>query len=330
MGTSTERAGAGPDALFLGVREDLARVEETIALALQADGPLTGEVAMHLLQGGGKRLRPALVLLAGAAAGGETAALIPVAAASEIIHMATLVHDDMVDGSELRRGVPTVHAKWGEAAGVLIGDYLFASGFSMLAATGNNRVVRAMSDVVSRMCAGEMRELAEQWQACDEDAYLQRIDAKTAYFIAECCRMGGIAAGAPARLEEALAGYGSAVGLSFQITDDLLDLTGTVAAMGKPAGADLRAGVVTLPVIHALHHAPEADEILSILASRRVDDGDVERVRDIAERAGSVVYARQRSAQLAREAQSHLAVLPPSRGRDTLAALAAYLVERSA
>ena len=330
MGTSTERAGVGPDALVLGVREDLLRVDEAIAVALQAVGPLTGEVAVHLLQAGGKRLRPALVLMAGGCAGADPAALIPVAAAAEIVHMATLVHDDMVDGSGLRRGTPTVHAKWGEATGVLAGDYLFARGFTMLAETGNNRVVRIMADVVSRMCAGEIRELSEQWQACDEAAYLDRIDAKTAYFIAECCRLGAVAAGAPARVEEALAAYGSAVGLSFQITDDLLDLTGSAEALGKPAGADLRAGVVTLPVIHALHHAPEADEILSMLAARRVDDDEVERVRDIAERAGSVSYARTRAVELAREAQARLVGLPASVARDTLSSLAAYLVERSA
>jgi heptaprenyl diphosphate synthase len=330
MGISTERAGAGPDALFLGVRGELARVEETIALALQADGPLTGEWSTHLMQGGGKRLRPALVLLAGGAAGADPASLLPLAAAAEIVHMATLVHDDIVDGSNLRRGLPTVHARWGEAAGVLVGDYLFARGFSMLAETGNNRVVRVMADVVSRMCAGEMREVAEQWQACDEAAYFDRIDAKTAYFIAECCRLGGIAAGAPARHEEALAAYGSALGLCFQITDDLLDLTGTAASMGKPAGADLRAGVVTLPVIHALRHSPDADAILAILAARRVGDADVERVRAIAERAGSLEYARACAVRLAREAQDCLETLPPSQARDTLAALAAHLVERSA
>ncbi len=330
MGTSTERAGAGSEALFLGVRDDLTRVEEAIARALRTDGPLTAEVAMHLLQGGGKRLRPSLVLLAGGAAGAEAPALIPVAAAAEIIHMATLVHDDIVDGSALRRGVPTVHAKWGEAFGVLIGDYLFARGFTMLAATGNNRVVRIMSDVVSRMCAGEMREVADQWQACDEAGYLDRIDAKTGYFIAECCRLGAVAAGAPPRVEEALAAYGSAVGLAFQITDDVLDLTGSAASLGKPAGADLRAGIVTLPVIHALVHAAEADEILALLAGRRVDDEDVERVREIAERSGSVAYARGRSVRLAREAQAQLEALPGSPCRDTLTALAAYLVERSA
>ncbi len=330
MGTSTERAGAGSEALFLGVRDDLTRVEEAIARALRTDGPLTAEVAMHLLQGGGKRLRPSLVLLAGGAAGAEAPALIPVAAAAEIIHMATLVHDDIVDGSALRRGVPTVHAKWGEAFGVLIGDYLFARGFTMLAATGNNRVVRIMSDVVSRMCAGEIREVADQWQACDEAGYLDRIDAKTGYFIAECCRLGAVAAGAPPRVEEALAAYGSAVGLAFQITDDVLDLTGSAASLGKPAGADLRAGIVTLPVIHALVHAAEADEILALLAGRRVDDEDVERVREIAERSGSVAYARGRSVRLAREAQAQLEALPGSPCRDTLTALAAYLVERSA
>lgn len=330
LGTSTERAGAGPDALFLGVRDDLARVEEAIAHALRADGPLTAEVAMHLLQGGGKRLRPALVLLAGGAAGAEAPALIPVAAAAEIVHMATLVHDDIVDGAEVRRGVPAIHAKWGEAFGVLVGDYLFARGFTMLAVTGNNRVVRIMSDVVSRMCAGEMRELADQWQPADEATYLGRIDAKTGYFIAECCRLGAVAAGAPTRQEEALAAFGAAVGLAFQITDDLLDLTGSAATLGKPAGADLRAGIVTLPVIHALRHAPEADEILAMLRRREVDDEDVERVREIAERAGSVAYARSRSVRLAREAQARLEALPVSSGRDTLAALAAYLVERSA
>lgn len=330
MGTRTERAGAGPDALFLGMEADLARIEAFVADALQSEGPLTGEVAVHLLAAGGKRVRPAMVMLAGLAAGARREKLIPVAAAVEIIHMATLVHDDIVDGSKLRRGLPSVHAKWGEASAVLIGDFLFARGFTILGRTGDNRVVRVMSDVVSRMCAGEMQELADQWRPLDEAAYLDRIDAKTAYFIAECCRLGAIVAGAPAAVEEALAGYGSAVGLSFQITDDVLDLQGDAATLGKPEGADLRAGVVTLPVIHAIQNAPEGEELAALLAEHRIDDQDIERVRTITARAGSIAYTRARSAEFARLAQEHLAALPRGAARDTLAALAGYLVDRSA
>jgi heptaprenyl diphosphate synthase len=329
MGIRTERAEAA-DAILLAVGDELARVEEFMADALQADGALPAEVALHLLASGGKRLRPALVLLCGEAVGADPEALVPIAAAVEIIHMATLVHDDMVDGSRLRRGAPTVHAKWGEPTGVLAGDYLFARGFSILASTGNPRVVRVMSDVVSRMCVGEMRELAEQWQPADEAAYFARIDAKTAYFIAESCRLGAVVAEAPQHYEEALAAYGSAVGLSFQITDDLLDVVGATATLGKPQGADLRAGIVTLPLIHALAHAPEADELLALLATRKVDDGDVERVREVLLRAGSVDYARARSVELARAAQRSLEVLPPSPARETLAALAERLVDRNA
>jgi heptaprenyl diphosphate synthase len=316
---------------FRPVRAALERVEAAIRGHLSTDDRMLQDVSTHLRDGGGKRLRPALVLLSGRAAGAPAEALCEVASAVEIIHMATLVHDDMVDGAAVRRGVPTVHAKWGQDVSVLLGDYLFAKGFGILSSQGNNRVVRIMSDVVFRMCAGEIRELVEQWDAgLGEAAYFSRVEAKTAYFIAECCRLGAVVAGAPQPVEESLALYGAAVGLSFQIIDDVLDLVASPETLGKPAGADLRAGVVTLPVLYALDHSPDAASLRSVLESRRVGDAEVALARNLIQRCGAVEYAYRRAAELAREAQVALeAAVDPSPARAALAGLAQHLIGRT-
>jgi len=315
---------------FAPVRAGLLQVDEEIRRHLATDDPLLHDVSTHLLDGGGKRLRPALVLLAGQACGAPAESLAPEGAAVEIIHMATLVHDDMVDEATVRRGVPTIHAKWGSAVSVLMGDYLFAKGFSILASRGDNRVVRIMSDVVFRMCAGEIRELVEQWDtSLDEAAYLSRVDAKTAYFIAESCRLGAVVGGAPEQVEEALGAYGGAVGLCYQIVDDVLDLVSSPEVLGKPSGSDLRAGVLTLPVLYALEQSPEREILRRTIASRHIGDEDVALCRGILERCGAIEYAQERASALAREAQEALEVLPPSPARTALFGLAEYLIGRS-
>lgn len=325
---SARRPGADS---FGPVRAALVRVEAVIRHHLATEDRLLQDVSTHLLDGGGKRLRPALVLLCGRAAGVRGESACEVAAAVEIIHMATLVHDDMVDGAAVRRGVPTIHAKWGPEVSVLLGDYLFAKGFGILSSQSDNRVVRIMSDVVFRMCAGEIRELVEQWDpALGEAAYYSRVDAKTAYFIAECCRLGGVVARAPEPVEQALALYGAAVGLSYQIIDDVLDLVASPEALGKPAGADLRAGVLTLPVLYALAHSPEADRLRAMIEARSVGDAEVTLAHSLVEGCGAVEYAYRRAAELARQAQVALeTALEPSPAREALTGLADQLIGRT-
>lgn len=315
--------------MFAAVRPVLDEIESCIALELGEGGGLVGALGTHLL-GGGKRLRPALVVQAGLAAGGEAQRLVPVAAACEIIHMATLVHDDLIDDADRRRGVPTVHVKWGVPTSVLLGDRLFAKGFSMLAATGDPIVVRLMSEVVSQTCAGEIEEIEAQWDAeTTVEAYYRRIRAKTGVFITECCRMGAVVAGAAPAVEQALAAYGEAVGDCFQLVDDLLDLTASESVLGKPTGSDLRAGVFTLPVLLALR-GPRGADLRRLLAARPLGDPAVAQIVELLGSTGTLREAAGTAVGLARRAQEALASLPDSPQRRALWALAAELSHRVA
>jgi heptaprenyl diphosphate synthase len=327
----------GLSAFFQGVQAPLLAVEREIHRALESDDPVVRSASTHLLNGGGKRLRPAVFLLAWMAArrrGASPQEPLPhqvpvIGAAIEVIHMATLVHDDLVDESGVRRGVPTVHAKWGSGMSILLGDYLFAIGFSLLSGQGDNRVVRIMSQVVSRMCAGEISQMSALWSAAAEPEHLGHLEAKTGFFIAESCRLGAVVAGAPAACEEALARYGGLVGLSYQITDDILDLTASPEVLGKPSGSDLRSGVITLPVIYALRNSGERDKLQGLLDSRDIGDAEVETVRGIVERCGGIAHAYSRAAGLARAARDALQAVPPSPALDSLIGLADYLVSRT-
>lgn len=324
------RLTAGPrPGLFDSVKPDLARVEQEITEALTDENALVTEIATHLLRGGGKRLRPALVLLVAGMYQADPALARSVAAAVEIIHMATLVHDDAVDRSALRRGVPTVNARWGDDAAILMGDYLFAHAFSKLAQTGNNRVVRIMADVVSRMASGEFEQLTEGYDPSQDEAdYIRRIDKKTGYFIAQSCRVGAVLAGADEHEEEALARYGYHIGLGFQIIDDILDFTSSEERLGKPAGSDLRGGILTLPVIHALAHSPQKERLAEMIEARQFTDDDIREVKAILEECGAIEYAGESARRHTRQAKEALQVLPETPGRNILEELADYLVQR--
>lgn len=312
---------------FAAVRPGLIRVDEALRQALTAADDQVGELGSHLLAGG-KRLRPALVLLSGALSGADAEALLPVAAACEIIHMATLVHDDLIDAASRRRGRPTVHAKWGLAESVLIGDHLFARAFSMLAATGDPRVVRVMSDVVARTCAGEIEEVAAQWDpGVTVEGYFSRVRGKTGFFIAECCRVGAIVGDAPVEWLGALEAYGNAVGDCFQVVDDLLDLTASPEVLGKPTGSDLRAGVYTLPVVWALT-GDRGPELRRLLARRPVNDQAVAQILALLEESGALAHAARQALTLAESAEAALAALPAGPEQLALASLARALVHR--
>ncbi len=326
--TAAVRAGLrAPVDPFAPVRPALDLVGSFIDHELSQRGIAFEEMGRHLLVGG-KRLRPALVLLCGGLFGAELTPMVPVAAACEIIHMATLVHDDLIDGSETRRGVPAVHVKWGTASSVLLGDHLFATGFSILADHGDPAIVRLMSDVVSRTCAGEIDEMRAQWDlGGSEEAYLERIYAKTGHFIAQCCRAGALLAGAPAPAVESVTRYGAEVGTCFQLVDDLLDFTADERALGKPTGSDLRAGVYTLPVVWALA-GPGGDELRALLVRRPVDDGLVAAVASVLQASGALEHATRRALAAARRAQAALSQLPPGVHREHLHNLAEELAHR--
>lgn len=315
-------------AAFSGIREPLARVEEFLQESLVEDEGAR-ELGRHLLLGKGKRVRPALVLLGASLRGDLPEGAVPLAAAVEMIHLATLVHDDIIDRAPLRRGVATIHTRWSEHASVLMGDFLFAKAFSLLAATGSNRIVRYMAAVVYEMCSGEIEQNLNLHVPRDqtEERYLERIGKKTARFVAESLRVGGILAGADAAEEQALYDFGYQVGLGFQIMDDLLDVVGS-QKLGKASGSDLRTGVITLPVIHALHASPEGGRLLELCEREHLEPGEVAEAGAILRHSSSLQYTQKLADKLMTQAQARLTALPEGLTRESLGALVKFLRHR--
>ncbi len=310
-------------------QEGLSLVEGEMGRALAGEGALAAEISGRLLSGRGKRVRPLLVLMSGLACGASLADLVLTAAAAELIHLATLVHDDVVDRSLLRRGLPTVNATWGDGAAVLAGDHLFARAFMMLAETGDNRLVRIMARVVNEMSAGEIEQLLHASDPAQRESdYLRRIYRKTGCFIATCCEAGAMVAGAPAPVVASLRAYGEGIGMSFQIVDDILDLTSSGEKTGKPAGNDVRSGVLTLPVLHALAHSPQRLRLTELVRRRELDEAEVAEIGRLARRAGGVAYAYRMARDYTRGALAALEQVPAGPHREALSALAEYLMER--
>ncbi len=311
------------------VQPCLTKMEAEMKGLVQTGDRFLDSMALHLLQGGGKRLRPAFIFLSGMACGGDMDRLVPVAAAAELIHMATLIHDDMVDSATVRRGVPTINAKWGTRAAILLGDYLFARAFSVLASTGDNRVVKSMADVVHTLCMGEIEQMGQLFdEDQDEARYLERINKKTAYFFAECCLLGGILSDAPPEQAQALRDFGYGIGMGFQIIDDILDLVSSPERLGKPVGSDLRGGVITLPVIHAMKSKLAGKRISRLVSSGTMGDKEVAEVRSLVMSSGGLDYAYHVTEKYTNLAYEALRKLPDSPSRQALFGLADYLVRR--
>lgn len=282
------------------------------------------------MQGGGKRLRPALVLLGGRFCLPEDPErVVGLATAVELIHMATLVHDDIVDRSTTRRGQDTVNARWGDRMAVLTGDYLFGCAFTLVAEWGNGAVINNLSRCVMEMAKGEILQFGRVRRFRETEAdYLEWIERKTALFIAESTQMGALATGAPEEIVGSLWRYGRALGLCFQIVDDLLDLTASTERIGKPAGGDIRNGATTLPLIHALRESDERERLLAILKDGQSEES-VREALGILKRAGSLDYATSRATSFAAAAHRELTDLPDIPARQALADMAQHLLHRT-
>src|SRR5680860_638547 len=253
---------------------DLERVEQALREAVHSDDPLLSGVAAHLVSAGGKRVRPMLTLCAayaGATDGGDSPArdeAITGGAAVELVHLGSLYHDDVIDEAETRRGVPSVNARWSNVVAILAGDYLLAAASEHAASLGAD-VAALLARTIGDLCRGEVLELQHLFDTSrTEESYLSAIAGKTAALFATSCRIGGMVAGVSPSALEALTSFGHHLGMGFQIVDDVLDLTGTDASLGKPAGQDLTEGVYTLPVIYALDRSAELRESIGAQSSR--------------------------------------------------------------
>lgn len=315
------------------LRTQLEAVEAELKASAASDIELLELSARHILDAGGKRLRPQLLLLAARSVGYEGERAVTLAAAIELIHTATLVHDDIVDESDSRRGRATLNHFWGNSASVIMGDYLVIRAFSLLARDGDARLFRLMCDTIAHMCEGEVLQIC--WRGdvgMTEEAYFTIIHQKTAVLMASCCRAGALVGDASADSVEALDAFGRHLGMAFQIQDDVLDLIGDEAALGKPVGADLREGKVTLPLIYALERADKRDrsaleEILQ--RNTRVSSADVAAAARIIARYDGFERARRKARAFLHDAVKAIAVLPPSRAKDGLVYLADRIVDRT-
>jgi octaprenyl-diphosphate synthase len=307
------------------VAADLEEVERLLSRSLRNKHPRVAEVVDHVRHYRGKRLRPVLLLLAARACGRVAPAHVTLGAVVEMIHTATLVHDDVLDGAKVRRRVSTVNAVWGTKTSVLLGDYLFTHAFH-LASTVDVRACQQIGAATDRVCEGELCQVLNAGNLdLTEAEYFDIIDGKTAELTACCTRLGAMYAGASAEVVEAMARFGRYVGQAFQIADDLLDLVGQETLAGKSLGTDLEQGKLTLPLIHLLQ-SPLGAKARQMLASP--DNARREGLRPFLEEAGSLGYARERALELAGQARAELAVLPPSACKGILEVMTARAVHR--
>ena len=317
--------------IFEPVREELARVEREFARHLQSRVELIPEMGKYVQMGGGKRVRPAVLLMASRLCGYTGDRGVLNAAVVEFIHTATLVHDDIIDGAETRRGRLTAHARWGSDITVLLGDYLYIRSMAMALTQDTLEVVRLLCDVTLRMIEGELYQLTKAGDAnITEAEHLEIIRRKTAFLFSGCAEIGAALGNAPAAQRAALRDYGFDLGTAFQIVDDVLDYMADASALGKPLGGDLREGKVTLPVILLLQKRPDVAPIIqSVIAEGEVQPETWRMIQDLLRHEGAVDAAFERAVGFSTRAKQHmLDAFPPSTERDGLIALADYVVSR--
>lgn len=316
---------------FACIEADLAAVEEILRQEARSEVELAEAVCEHVRAAGGKRLRPALVVLSARALGCDGEEPLFAAAAVEMIHAATLLHDDVVDGAHNRRGRPTANARWGNAAAVMAGNLLLAKSFRLLVARGQRETLRVLSASMLAMCRGELLQNRYRGNLdMTEDVYYDIIGSKTADFLGACCHAGGLLADGDGHVPRLL-DYGLQLGLAFQITDDLLDYLGDEQTIGKPVGGDLRERKPTLPLILALARAPEEDRrrMHQIATRDEVSPQDFQAVLDILVRTQAPALVRAAAEQRLTTGVRQLDALPPTAPRAALTGIAASLVTRA-
>jgi len=315
-------------ALLAPAASDMAALDTVIRERLGSDVALIRTIVDYIIGAGGKRLRPAILLLTARALGYTGTSQHQLAAVIEFIHTATLLHDDVVDESDLRRGRATANAAFGNAASVLVGDFLYSRSFQMMVDVGSLRVMRILADATNRIAEGEVLQLLNVHDpSVTEPRYMQVIERKTSTLFEAACRIAAVLAGASDDIEARCARYGMALGSAFQIVDDVLDYSGNSGDLGKRLGDDLREGKTTLPLIHALALAQPADRAV-IEEAIREGGGDFAAVADIVKRSGSIGYAQSVAEAFAATAADALAPLPTTPFKHSLLNLARFSVLR--
>jgi heptaprenyl diphosphate synthase len=318
-----------PDAqLEAEIRARLDRVEEALEKSVVAESDLLAATARYLLQAGGKRFRPMLVLLSGYLGDASDPRLIPGSVAIELVHLATLYHDDVIDEADSRRGTPSVNARWDNTVAILTGDYLFARASEISADLGPD-VCRLLARTIAVLCDGQIREVDASGKVEQtEQAYLEIIRRKTGVLIATSCRLGGMLSDASDDDTETLEAFGESLGMAFQLSDDIMDVTASQLELGKEPGVDMKEGVYTLPVLHALTEGLDREELARLLAHGAPDGELLDRALEIVRAGGSVEHARAAVTEEVRRAVGLARRLPDGPASQALVQLARFLAVR--
>ena len=316
--------------VFELLREDLVGIEQELGRDAASGVSTITEIAEYLREGGGKRIRPSLLLLAAHVLGYTGQGAIRLGAVVEMVHTATLVHDDIIDGANIRRGRPSANTTWGNEKCVLAGDWLYMQAFRVALEERNLRVLDLLIEMTQQMVEGELLQIQKLGRAVSEAEYYDLIYRKTACLFSVSMRLGAVLAGATEAEEASLGAYGRAVGLAFQIVDDVLDLTATEEVLGKPVASDLREGKATLAVIHSIDHGTAADRraIQRVLDDRSFENMSRDRIQQILTRNGSVEYAMSAADRYAEQSRKALAVFPDSEFKRALLWVPDFVVAR--
>ncbi len=320
----------GIEEVYTLIGSDMDAVNDTIKRRLSSEVVLINQISHHIINSGGKRLRPVLVLLSAHAMGYRGERHIDLAAIVEFIHTATLLHDDVVDSSEQRRGQETANALWGNEASVLVGDFLYSRSFEMMVDVGEMRVMEILAETTNTIAEGEVLQLLNCHDAdTTEERYIKVIHYKTAKLFEAASRLGAVISGSDTELEQAMTSYGMHLGTAFQLVDDVLDYSSPGADIGKNVGDDLAEGKPTLPLIHAMRAGtPEQAAIVR----RAIEQGgleDIDRIREVIETTDAIAYTAQSAREEAEMAKAALERVPASPYRDALLTLAEFSVNRT-
>jgi len=310
------------------VQDRLALVEEKIRSRADGHNPTLGAALSHLLTSGGKRIRVVVTLLSGEMFGADQEQLISLAAAIESLHTATLVHDDLIDGALIRRGIPTLNAQWSPAATVLTGDFIFAQAARLAADTQSIQVMQLFSETLATIVNGEITQLFSSRWSSDRANYYRRIYAKTASLFETAASAPGLLCSVGPKVLQALKSYGYEIGMAFQIVDDILDFTGEQAIMGKPVASDLRQGLITLPALYYLENNPNDPIIQGLLKSNFCDEDCIGKLVNSIRNSGAIQKSTKEAQQSVERALQALESLPDTAQRQALADLSRYIVER--
>lgn len=316
------------DTFIAPIQEDIQEVEARMLLQSNGHHPELGVALKHLLFSGGKRMRPAVALLTGGMLGAEKDRLITLGAAIEMLHTATLVHDDLIDGALLRRGIATLNSQWSPAATVLTGDFIFARAAKLAAETDSIPVMHLFSETLATIVNGELTQMFSSSEIANLDNYYQRIYAKTASLFEVTTTSAAILSQVSDDVVEENRCFGFEIGMAFQIVDDVLDFTGKQATVGKPVASDLRQGLITLPAIYYLEMHPDDPEIASLINGHFYSDERMDKLVQSIRRSGAIEESLRKARQHVDAALKILSLQPLCLERDALEDLALYIVNR--